>query len=268
MKNLNSNICKAVVAGSALVGFGAQAALINGGDPNSPYYADFTSSSLGITYNYTGTTSSGSGILNASNTASYVTDTFKDGTKSPGTGGEYHTTPAQFDGSFTLNATIDNNNGVYNVDSTAGGTLVLKGDLLHPLAGGGGFETTYANEVLLTLHLDTHVGAVGAGTKTQDEVDFLFDAPTSLSQNDLAILEDFNLFNFSSTQQVGEIELHLGNFGVPAYNGLLSQSFNNTGLSGYADTFVPESASYAAFGSFLAMVCLATARRKKFVQIF
>lgn len=234
---------RAVVFVVAGIGLSSQAALlVTGQNPSSPYYSDFTSTSLGISYVYSGTANSGTGTFTATNSGSK--EAYIDHSLSPGTKGAY-STETPFTGSYVLSVTIQNEGGG-NFEVT-GGTITVDGNLFFP---GNNSHTT---DVLLTANLKTGVNTVGFGNSGTKEFDFLFTVSGGNSQ----IVEDF----FGVNHGQGAVIIQAGAYNpVDPYTSLAA-SFNNTG-AGTADTFVPEPAAYAWAASAAAFLGIAFVRRQ------
>lgn len=223
----------------------ARAALLGLNPPTgSPAYADFDMGSLAGGYSYSGTATSGTGTLTVTNVGNVSKpDGYTSSSQSPGTGGAISGKsgpPFNFNGFYNLTATIQNNNGVFEV---SGGSFTIEGDLFgNP-----------ASSILLTGTLKTGAGTLGWGTKAQNEFDFLF---TTGSSGNSQILADF----FGAGTGNGAIEFHeAGTTGTQftTYAGSLSSSWVFD--DGVADTFVPEpffypfaAAATALFGLILA----------------
>jgi hypothetical protein len=241
MKNMR--VLRVCILGAGMAALHAQGALlVTGQNPSSPYYADFTSSHLAVSYTY----SAGIGTFTASSSTG-ANEAYTDGPESPGTGNgtskAYNATG--FNGSYSLTATIQQISGLWEV---TGGALNIYGDLI----GGTG----HAGDLLLSANLKTGAGTIGYGASGTKEFDFLF----GVSGGNSSILRDF----FGVGGQ-GAIILNTGNYntlpGHVAYQDL-AHSFSNLG-SGTADTFVPEPSAYPLAGSVMALLGLAVARRNK-----
>ena len=244
---MNRNILQTLVLGSAVSGLSAHAALLGITPPTgSPLFSDFTSSGLNVSYAYSGTGSSGSGVFTASSLTTPSTGNgFTANGSAPGTGAF---SQSGFSGHYSLTATIDNNNGVYTV---TGGSVSIYG----LLAG----YTSSSSDLLLSANLKTGSGTIGyldgTGTKGTTEFDFLF---TTAGGNS-AIVQDFLGIGFGQ----GGVVLTTGSLNT-AYNGLNASFANNFG-QGQASTFIPEPTAYpmaAASVALLAFTRGAFFRRK------
>jgi len=238
-------ILQLAVLSSAMTGLSAQAALLPiSPNPSSPYYADFTSSELNVTYSYSGNSSSGTGTFIAE-TESAPTPTannaFTANSLAAGTGAF---SESGFEGYYTLNATIQNNNGVYTVTS---GSVDVYGQLSDI---SGSTSTT----LLLAANLDTGAGSIGylspgdpGYSKSSTQFDFLFGPPLGTSSS--KILADFDF-------RQGGIVLTTGTLN-PVVNGAigyagLDDPFQNESNAGQANTFVPEPVAYPLAASIMA----------------
>jgi hypothetical protein len=213
MKKLQ--ILQAFTVGAGMLAFQSQGALlITGQNPSSPYYADFSSSQLSISYTYSG----GVGVFTATGTG----DAYTSGSLSPGTHGAYNATG--FTGSYSLTADIADVSGNWEV---TGGSVTIDG----ALAGNGS-----SSDLLLSAQLKTGLNTFGYGATGTKEFDFLF----TVTGGNSSILADF----FGPNTGQGAIIFGTGAYkGGEAYNGDLTHGFANTG-EGTADTFVPEPAAY------------------------
>jgi hypothetical protein len=231
-------LLRSIAFGVAGMSLSSQAALlVTGQNPSSPYYADFNSSGLSVTYSYN--TSTGIGTFNASDSGNK--EAYTSSSLSPGTQGAY--TSTGFNGSYSLTATIQDIGGNWEV---TGGSVTVKGNLFFP------GNNTHTGDLLLTANLKTGLNTIGFGASGTKEFDFLF----TVTGGNSTILEDF----FGANQGQGAIILNTGAYGVPAYTDL-AHSFNNTG-AGMADTFVPEPAAYSWAASAVAFLGIAFSCRK------
>jgi hypothetical protein len=281
----------AALAGSLVACAQSQAALLGlNPDKTSPVYADFTANNLDVNYVYSGTSSTGTGTFTVSDpysSGSLVNEveSYFSSSQSPGTLGAYHNT--SFNGSYTISANIQNNNGVISLQ---GGTFTVRGDLI----GGAG----HSGDVLLQGSLKTGAGGTAFGyvdpgkpltAGTYNEFDFLIDL-SSLTGN-AAIVADFlkNVggtgdiildANFDYGHKVGPQTLFSGNNGSTTttaattsstyvgFNGNWNQSFSNPLGAGVSDSFVPEPSAYALAGAVMALLGLASVRRKASGAVF
>jgi hypothetical protein len=226
----------------------AQAGFIpTGQDPSSPYYADFTSSGLSISYIFAG----GVGTFTAkTTTVPSASGAYTSGPLSPGTHGADDATG--FVGSYSLTAKIQDIGGLWEVTS---GSFVIDGALPGVSTGSG--------DLLLSGNLKTGAGTIGysdTGTKNPTTFDFLY----TVSGGNSTILKDF----FGANTGQGGIIFNTGALNVlPTENNGngytdLAHNFANLG-SGQGDTFVPEPAAYPLAASVLAFLGFSLARRKQ-----
>jgi len=209
----------------------AQAGFIpTGQDPSSPYYADFTSSGLSISYIFAG----GVGTFTAkTTTVPSASGAYTSGPLSPGTHGADDATG--FVGSYSLTAKIQDIGGLWEVTS---GSFVIDGALPGVSTGSG--------DLLLSGNSTTF--------------DFLY----TVSGGNSTILKDF----FGANTGQGGIIFNTGALNVlPTENNGngytdLAHNFANLG-SGQGDTFVPEPAAYPLAASVLAFLGFSLARRKQ-----
>jgi len=218
----------------------AHAALL-GLNPNaaSPFYADFNTTGLKVSYNYN--SASGVGTFTVTNNSNVTKpEQYTSGASSPGTHGveNGNSSPVAFSGFYSLTATIKQD--ANNQWDVTGGSFSVEGTLF------GGVST----DLLLTGTLKTGAGSFGWSTPTANEFDFLFN--TSSGGNS-AILADF----FGAGSGAGAIELHQGS---STYSSLTA-NWVNTGV-GFADTFVPEPAIYPFAAAGTAIFGLLLASRK------
>ena len=227
--------------GFALTGtsLSSQAALlVTGQNPSSPYYADFFSSGLSVSYNFNNST--GIGTLIATDSGNK--EAYTSGVSSPGTHGVY--TSTGFSGSYSLTATIQDIGGNWEV---TGGSVTVDGNLFFP------GNNTQTGDLLLSANLKTGLNTIGYGTSGTKEFDFLF----TVSGGNSSILQDF----FGDNQGQGAIILNTGTYLPTSAYTDLSHSFNNTG-AGQANTFVPEPAAYSWAASVVALLGIAFTFRK------
>lgn len=210
------------------------ALLVTGQNTSSPYYADFTSTGLSVSYNYN--TSTEIGTFTATDSGNK--EAYTSGSLSPGTHGVYNSTG--FDGSYSLTATIQDINGNWEV---TGGSLTVKGNLFVP------GSSSDIGDLLLSANLKTGMNTIGYGTSGTKEFDFLF----TVTGGNSSILQDF----FGANQGQGAVILETG----PSTYTDLAHSFSNTG-AGQADTFVPEPAVYSWAVSVAALLGIAFTFRK------
>src|SRR5215469_2780444 len=224
-RNFQFNFMKASIflfaMGFALTGASltSQAALlVTGQNPSSPYYADFNSSGLSVSYNYN--TTSGIGTFTASDSGSK--EAYTSGLSSAGTHGVY--TSTGFSGSYSLTATVQDISGNWEV---TGGSVTLDGNLFFP------GNNSHTGDLLLSANLKTGLNTIGYGASGTKEFDFLF----TVTGGNSSILADF----FGANQGQGAIILNTGAYNPVPGNSYtdLAHSFSNTG-AGTADTFVPE----------------------------
>lgn len=230
----------AVVGVCSMAGaFSAEGALLGLVPPSgSPYYADFTTEGLDVTYSYNSQT--GVGTFHASSKTDPSTgNAYTSGSSSPGTHGSDDATG--FSGYFTLDASITRGTGgQWEVSS---GTV----DIYGQLPG----VTTSPSSLLFAGTLKSGVGNFGYGAAGAQEFDFLFTTAAQDSDGNSAnseILQDF----FGAGSGQGGIILQTGNYN-PLHNySTLASGFQNLD-SGYADTFVPEPAVLPVAASVMAM---------------
>lgn len=245
----------AVCVCSVMAGVSAHAALLaTGQNSSSPYYADFGTSGLSISYTYNATTKTG--VLNMytgsltgnsyNNPAVGSYDTFVAGSASPGTGpvGTISSPALVTSSSYALTATIkedvNNNWYVYSGSLTISGTVDgLSGTLLTAslIGGASGAGTQY--------------GTLGYTTGQNTPIDFLIQ-PTG---GNTKILQDF-----LGTSSVGAIIVTPGS---SQYTGDWTKALG-INAQGQANTFVPEPVAYPVAASAFALFGLAwvTIRRK------
>jgi hypothetical protein len=242
----------AVGACSMLAGLSAQAAPVGlqpTKDSASPFYADFTSQDLIVSYN------AGTGAFSASSTVAANSD-FITGAQSPGTLNQF-TSETAFTGSFTLNATIkfDSADGLYEVQN--GGSFQVTGNLL------GGTGST----VLLNGNLKSGPGSLGYNSTSSKSPQIFNFAFNTASGGNTSIFDDF----FGYQNGAGDIILDTGTLATtPVYtdfnpNGFtgFGANFQNIGATagGEADTFVPEPAVYPLACSLMTLLGMAFIRR-------
>lgn len=264
--------------GSMLAGFSTQAALLGlQAYQTGPYYSDFSTSGLDVNYVYTPSSStSGIGTFTVSNpyngSGGLITkpDNYTSGTLAPGTLGADN---GNFNGTYSLSATIAYNNGVATLTQ---GTFAIVGSLP------GGISGTLLQGNLVTGVGGTAFGYVnnttGMTAGEYNEFDFLINL-SSLTGNS-AIEADF----LKSLDGTGGIILNAGfsygpgvyqanngaivntaNVGSTSYQGFegfWNQSFANPLAAGSANTFVPEPAIWPTAASLAAFAALALLRRK------
>ena len=236
----SARILSVIGLGSVLLCLKAQGALLaTGQDPNNPFYADFTSNTLGINYSYN--SGSGVGTFTVTNLAHAASsEQYKAGSSAAGTHGSKNSPPS-FSGFYTLTATVQNIGGLWQ---TTGGSFTVTGTLF----GGS------VNDILLTGNLVTGAGSFGWDVKAANEFDFRF---ITGSGGNSSILADF----FGAGAGKGAIRLHEGNLPTTGgYNGDLTQNWVST--SGSADTFVPEPVAYPLAAAGTALLGLAFMYRK------
>jgi hypothetical protein len=256
----------------------AQQTIFTGQDPNSPYYADFTTSSLNMTYTYeSGTDAAGynygefvvtgnAGGVYTSNPSAPGTGGLGFGNNDPGSGRTSGGNPDAFTGNatgaktYTLTAWVQDVGGVWQVFDNAGASensmVAINGYLpgVSPTAGGD------PSELLLSANLKTGANTFGYTAGSSPLFSFLFN---DVSSADSKILEDF-----FGNNGAGGIVLTAGATAyIPtgSFNGNLAKSFKNASNAGYADTFVPEPGAYSlAAAAFAGLGCAgaAVSRRK------
>ncbi len=231
-------ILRAACLFAALMALRSQAALLGLTPPTgSPSYADFTASALQVDYTYSG------GVGNF--TATDPTSTY---TYTTGTGA--NKSVASFSGYYSLNATIQQVSGAWQVTS---GTMDIYGNLDGNSSSG---------DLLLQLDLKSAIGYNDRTTKSTatQEFDFLFTVDANNPGNSQVVQ---NFFGAGTGQ--GAIQLYTGNLNPLPQDGAgyinLANSFQNEG-SGSADAYVPEPVAYPLTASVAAMMGLFFARRK------
>jgi len=263
-------ILQLAVLSSVMAGLSTQAQQVinTGQNPSSPYYADFNTDNLNVSYDYLGSVSGvETGEFQITGTGS---DTYTDGKKSPGTGNGTGAQAIPFTGSYTLTAWVDFNSSdnqweVFdNASKSENSTFTVNGYLpgVSPADGG-----TDPSELLLSANLKTGLNTLGFGASGSKIFDFLF----TTSGGDTKILQDF----FGANTGQGAIILNAGTYITPGvqngfsyahyFSGNLNESFSNTGPNGTADSFVPEPVAYPVAASAMAFLGFAGAaiRRKR-----
>jgi hypothetical protein len=227
-----ASLCSCLTAHAALLPISV--------DKNSPYYADFDTTGLSVSYNYN--SGSGVGTFTVNNNGNAAKgESYTSHSSSPGTGGVINgnNSPFAFNGFYSITATIQNINSQWQV---TGGSFSVAGSLF------GGANT----DLLLTGTLQTGAQTFGFDSSLK-ELEFLF---TTGSSGRSAILSDF----LGAGAGHGAIELNWGALNFPN-SFSLTQSWQNNG-TGFASTFVPEPVFYPLAAAGTAMFGLVLARRK------
>ena len=239
-----TRILQVVSVCAGLVAMQSQAALlVTGQNPSSPFYAEFTSSGLNVSYT-TNSTGTGGTLTARSKTDPSTGNAYTSGKQSAGTQGNDDSTG--FNGFYTLTAMIQGSGNNWQV---TGGTVDVYGNLL------GGSSST----LLLSANLKTGFNALGYGASGTKEFDFLFTASSGdgLGQNANAlILDDF----FGAGTGQGAIILEASSYNFMDGYTSFAKDFAGTGM---ADTFVPEPAIYTMGGGLMALSSLAFIRRPR-----